>query len=128
MNSTYIGRLGDDPSLRYADNGTAWMGVGFAIDVRAKVDGEWKSTPIWADLKAFGSIAEHVAAHASKGTRLIVIGELQPTQYTNKQGEVVKTLQLVAQDVGLDVRFGLDGSASAPTSESSPYGASTERF
>ncbi len=107
MNNTYIGRLGDDPALRYSNNNNAWCGVGFAIEVRKKVDDEWVSIPIWCDLKVFGVLAEQMAASTSKGSSLIVVGELHPTEYTNKAGEVVKSFELVAQEVGINVRWGL---------------------
>ena len=107
MNNTYIGRLGDDPTLRYSNNGNAWCGVGLAIEVRKKVDDERVSLPIWCDLKVFGVLAEQMAACTSKGSSLIVVGELQPTEYTNKAGEVVKGFELLAQEVGINLRWGL---------------------
>jgi single stranded DNA-binding protein len=107
MNNTYIGRLGDDPALRFSEAGNAWCGVGFAIEVRKKVDGEWTSVPIWCDLKVFGVLAEQFASCTSKGSSLIVVGELQPTEYTNKQGETVKSHELIAQEVGMNLRWGL---------------------
>jgi len=107
MNNTYIGRLGDDPALRFSEAGNAWCGVGFAIEVRKKVDGEWTSVPIWCDLKMFGAIAEQASAVIHKGSSLIVVGELQPTEYTNKAGEVVKSFELIAQEVGMNLRWGL---------------------
>jgi len=107
MQNTYIGRLGDDPALRFSEAGNAWCGVGFAIEVRKKVDGEWTSVPIWCDLKVFGALAEQFASCTSKGSSLIVVGELQPTEYTNKQGETVKSHELIAQEVGMNLRWGL---------------------
>ena len=107
MNNTYVGRLGDDPTLRFSENANAWCGVGFAIEVRKKVDGEWTSYPIWCDLKVFGVLAEKFCESTSKGSYLIVVGELQPTEYTNKAGEVVKSFELVAQEVGINLRWGL---------------------
>ena len=55
----------------------------------------------------FGVLAEQMAASTSKGSSLIVVGELHPTEYTNKAGEVVKSFELVAQEVGINVRWGL---------------------
>ena len=106
--NTFVGRMAADPELRYSDAGNAWMGQSFAIEVRMKKDGEWVSETIWCDLKIFGKIAEHVASHVSKGTRLIVQGNLQPSSYTNKDGQTVERLVLIAENVGLDLRFGLD--------------------
>jgi single stranded DNA-binding protein len=106
MNNTYIGRLGGDPALRFSESGNAWMGVSFAIECRVKENGEWVSKPVWTDLKIFGDMAGNVADVATKGTRLIVIGELRPTSFQNKEGVVVERLELLANDVGLDLRFG----------------------
>lgn len=107
MNNTYLGRLGSDPALRFSENGKAWMAVGFAIDVRVKEGDEWISKPIWTDLKIFGPMAEQVASVVSKGSSLIVVGELHPTEYVNKEGDTVKGTQLIAQEVGMNIRFGL---------------------
>lgn len=107
MNGYYTGRLGKDPELRFSNAGTAWLTGSFAIESRVKRDGEWKSEAIWANLKVFGTTAEQVAAYASKGTRLIVCGQLQQDRY-EKDGVEVERLVLVADEIGLDLRFGLD--------------------
>ena len=107
MGNAYIGRIGNDLSLRFSEGGTAWVGVGFAIECRVKENGEWASKPIWTDLKVFGKMAENLCEVAAKGTRLIVIGEMKPSEYRNKDNEVVKGIELVADQVGLDIRFGI---------------------
>ena len=106
--NTFVGRLAADPELRISSNDTPWMGQSFAIEVRMKVDGEWTSETIWCDLKIFGKLADNVAEHAKKGSRLIVQGNLQPSKYTNKEGVEVERLVLIAENIGLDLRFGLD--------------------
>jgi single-strand DNA-binding protein len=102
-----VGRLGKDPELRFSESGTPWFAASFAFECRVKKDGEWTNEPIWVDLKVLGKMAEGVASAANKGSRLLVTGKLEPNKYLNKEGIEVERLVLIADEVGLDLRFGL---------------------
>ena len=74
-----IGRLGQDPTLRYTGDGRAWVKTSLAI-----FQGEDKD-PIWLDLKAFakplekGGFDERVPlaiAELKKGQKIAVRGKL----------------------------------------------------
>ncbi len=74
-----IGRLGQDPTLRYTADGRAWVKTSLAI-----FQGEDKD-PIWLDLKAFakplekGGFDERVPlaiAELKKGQKIAVRGKL----------------------------------------------------
>ena len=107
MHAYGTGGLGKDIELKVSGNGNAWFSTSFAFNSRVKRDGEWKTEPIWVTLKAFGDQAEHVSHYGAKGTRLLVSGEIQMDKY-EKDGQEVERLVLVADEIGLDLRFGLD--------------------
>lgn len=121
MNGGCIVKLVKEPELRYTNDGKAWLACRAGMESRVKVDGSWTTELIWVDLKVFGQRAEHVANNATKGTRLVVVGSLQASPWTTKEGEKREGLALVADAVGLDLTFGLE-------SASDPYGASGDVF
>jgi single-strand DNA-binding protein len=106
MSNVYvIGTLGTTPELRFGGSGTPWLTARVAVERRTKQDGEWKSETDWYNLKVFGSSAENLAASADKGHRLIIFGTLQIEQYKNKENEDKESLTIVADEVGIDLRF-----------------------
>ena len=117
MKGSMIARVAKDPELRYSDGGKAWASVRVGIECPMKQDGEWKREVIWATAKVFGPTAEHLCNHAAKGTRLIIVGSLQPNAYTAKDGTEVNDLQLMVDEIGLDLRFGIEAPGTQPASK-----------
>jgi single-strand DNA-binding protein len=54
---------------------------------------------------AFGSLAENICKSIFKGSRVIVAGRLDVSDYETKDGEKKKKHELVADAVGLELRF-----------------------
>lgn len=109
MSNLYtIGTLGTVPELRFSASGTAWVTARVAVErrVKDKDNGEWKSETDWYNLKAFGTTAENLAQSADKGQRLMIFGSLQTETYQDKKtGEQRESQTIVADDVGIDLRF-----------------------
>jgi len=68
-----IGRLGREPKMQYAPNGTAVTNLTVAVDCGF---GDKKET-VWMSLVAFGNQAEALNKYLSKGSRLFFTAELQ---------------------------------------------------
>lgn len=112
-----IAKVVKEPELRFSADGKAVFKTRIGLESRVKTDGEWSTEMTWAGLVVFGKLAEGCAEHIVKGTRLVVAGDLKAANWTNKQGEKVEGLEVVADHVGLDLTFGLETSTprSAPT-------------
>ncbi len=104
-----IGRLGQDPTLRYTGDGRAWVKTSLAV-----FQGEDKD-PIWLDLKAFakplekGGFDERVPlaiAELKKGQKIAIRGKLycDKREHNGKQyvdwGLVLFNAPTIIADVG----------------------------
>ena len=98
---TVIGNVGRDPELRYANSGTAVLKFSVA-DTIGKDDNK-KTT--WHDITVFGEMAENVGSALGKGQRVIVMGRLQKSKYTGRDGVEKEKAEIVADDVALSLRW-----------------------
>lgn len=103
-NITVTGNVGRDPELKYTAGSMAVLKFSVA-DTRGKDD---KKQTSWHDVVVFGEQAESVAAQVSKGTRVIVTGRIQVDNYEKKDGTKAKKVEIVADEIGLSVRFAND--------------------
>lgn len=92
MNIIFISsaRITNDLETKYSNNGTAIINFSVANNHR---NGE-KEEPIFWRCAAYGKQAEFLAKYGMKGGRVNVIGEVQPNNYTNKDGQQVSAIQV----------------------------------
>jgi len=98
---TVIGNVGRDPELKYSASGTAVTKFSVA-DTTGKDD--TKKT-VWHDVIVFKEQAEHVAASVVKGTRVVVTGRLDKSEYTGKDGVKKQRVEIIADDVSVSLRW-----------------------
>lgn len=101
-NITVIGNVGRDPELKYTAGNMAVLKFSVA-DTRGKDD---KKQTSWHDVVVFGEQAEAVVDQLGKGKRVIVTGRLQIDLYEKKDGTKGKRVEIVADEIGLSVRYG----------------------
>ena len=100
MNSTTIvGRLGAEPELKYTQNGTPILKLRVAVNLRAKVDGEWGDVTNWYSVDCFGKRYEGLARILSKGREVSARGSLLVREYERRDGGKGYSLDLKADDV-----------------------------
>lgn len=102
---TITGNVGRDPELKYSANGTAVVKFSVA-DTTGKDDN--KKT-VWHDVVVFKEQAEHVAASVKKGSRVIVTGRLDKSEYTGKDGVTKQRVEVIADDVSISLRWSAYG-------------------
>lgn len=92
MNSICItnARITNDLEIRYAKNNTAIVNFSVADNHR---NGDKEEAIFWR-FAVFGKQAEFLAKYGVKGGRVNIIGEAQPNNYTNKDGQQVSTIQV----------------------------------
>ena len=100
VNRCYLlGRLGQDPQLKTANNGTTVCTFSLATSERKKdAGGTWVGETTWHNIVTFGATAENVAAHLAKGSQCLVEGKIQNREW-EKDGEKRRTTEIVAQMV-----------------------------
>lgn len=83
---TIIGNIGGDPELRYTPTGNAVCSFSVAVPIRRfnrdKREYEDNGTT-WYRVNAWRGLAEHIAESIIRGTRVIVIGNLEAREWEN---------------------------------------------
>lgn len=95
-----IGRLGADPELRYAGNGTPIANFNVATDESyTDNQGTKHEKTEWHRVTVFQRVAENCANYLGKGSLVYVEGSLQTRQWQDQQGQTRYTTEIKAQHV-----------------------------
>ena len=89
-----IGRLGQDPKLRYTPNGTAVATCSIAVPRRRNRD-----EIDWFDLTFWGKTAEIASQHLTKGRQIGVTGRLLQERWETQQGEKRSRVVVVVDEL-----------------------------
>lgn len=92
-----MGRLTRDPEVRYSNEGSAVSKFSLAVDRRYKREGQPDAD--FFNCVAFGKTAEFTEKYLKKGTKVVLEGELQNNNYTNKDGQQVYGMQIVVNSL-----------------------------
>ena len=90
---TLIGRLGQDPTLRYTANQTPVVEFSLAVDNRHTGGTDWFNVVAWAGL------AETMAEHKTKGDQVAVRGHVTPVAWTGDDGQKRTTVKVTVEEV-----------------------------
>lgn len=89
MNTILItGRLGKDPDLKTAQNGTEYTNISVAVDRRKKQDEERKTD--WFRCTAFGKTAVFITTYLRKGDNIIISGSMENDPYKDKETDKLR--------------------------------------
>lgn len=101
-NLTVVGNITRDPELRYTQGGMAVASFGLAWNKR-KQDGSEDVS--FFDVTCFGDLAENVAESTLKGTRVLVVGNLQQRSWETSDGDKRSKVEIVADEVAPSLRW-----------------------
>ena len=123
-----MGRLTRDPEVRYSQ-GSNMAIARFSLAVNRRFPREGEPDSDFFNCTAFGKTAEFVEKYFHKGSRMSLVGRVQNDNYTNKNGEKVYSVQIIAEEVEFAERkstadanaaagFGGSGAGPAPANDS----------
>ena len=92
-----MGRLTRDPEMRYGQSGTGIASFSLAVDRRFKREGQAEAD--FFNCTAFGKQGEFVEKYLKKGTKILLEGEIQQNNYTNRDGQEVRSYQVIANSI-----------------------------
>ena len=86
--ATIIGRLGQDPEIRYMPNGVAVANITVATSKswKDKQTGEKREKVEWHRVTAVRRTAEVMGEYLKKGSQVYIEGELQTRKWQDKDG------------------------------------------
>ena len=92
-----IGRLGQDPDVRYTQSNTAVANMSIATSERYKDNmGEWKENTEWHRVVAWGRTAEICQEYLKKGSQVYIEGPIQTRKWEDKDGQTRYTTEIKA--------------------------------
>ena len=115
---TFKARLGADPDISVASNGSQVAKMRVVTNARRLVDGNWEDTDTsWWSVTAFGRTAQ-AAEQLRKGDLVVVVGKIKQREW-EKDGVKRTTADVVADDLGRVLRA--DQPAATPAATGSPW-------
>jgi single-strand DNA-binding protein len=97
-----IGNLGRDAEMRFTAGGTPVATVSLATTERyTDRDGQKKEDTQWHRIVIWGKTAESIHEYLTKGKQIYVEGRIQTKEWTDKEGQKVKTTEIRADRVVL---------------------------
>jgi single-strand DNA-binding protein len=95
-----VGNVGSDPEVRYTQNHRELAQFSVAVNQRRQnADGQWEDQPAeWLRVRAMGPQLER-ARSLTRGDRVFVVGRLDITHYTSRDGESRTGLEVSADEV-----------------------------
>lgn len=92
-----IGRLGQDPEVRYLENGAAVAKFSIATTESYKDKaGEWQDQTEWHNIIMWRALAERAEKSLSKGKLIYIEGKLTHRSWQDKEGNNRRTTEVVA--------------------------------
>ena len=113
INSVVVsGNLTRDADVKYTESGMAIAEMAVAVNKSKKVDDSWKDEVSFVEVKAFGYVAEKAGTYATKGARVVVMGELKQDTWEDKEGKRRSKLYVIANRIEFSATT--SGPAEAP--------------
>jgi len=115
----FIGRLGQDPEVRYLQSGNAVTNISLAVNDEwtDKQTGQKQEKVEWVRGKIFGNRAEALAKYTKKGSRLYISGRLETRSFEDQSGQTRYMTEVSISDFQF-----LDQAPSQAQSQAQPQG------
>lgn len=96
-----IGRLGQDPEVKYLPNGDAVCNISLATSEtwKDKQTGERKEKTEWHRVVLFGKVAEIAGQYLKKGALAYFEGKLETRKWQDQQGQDRYTTEIRASEM-----------------------------
>ena len=112
-----VGNLGNDPEVRYSNNGAAIANISVATSDswKDKNTGEQQEKTEWHRVVMFNRLGEIAGEYLKKGSKVYIEGKLQTRKWQNQQGQDQYTTEIVASEMQmLDSRSSGNGEYKRP--------------
>lgn len=121
-----MGRLTYEPELRATPSGVSVIRFQIACDRQFQAKGEERKTD-FIDVTAWRQTAEFISRYFYKGSMIAVEGSIQTDNFTDKDGNKRKSVQVVANNVSFCGSKAESGTTSNPVfSQPAPSYASAD--
>jgi len=113
---TFIGRLGQEPEIKYTQAGKAVATLSLAVGESYKdKSGQKVETTEWIRVVFFGALADICEKYLNKGAQIYVSGKMRTRKWTDNNNQTRYSTEIVAQELRM-----LGGKAENTQSYSQP--------
>jgi single-strand DNA-binding protein len=95
----FMGRLTKDPEVRYTQGENSIAIASFSLAVNRKFKKEGEPEADFFNCTAFGRLGEFVEKYLKQGAKILLAGRVQNNNYTNKEGQKVYGVQIIADEI-----------------------------
>lgn len=99
-----MGNLTRDPEIRYTQSEKSMAIARFSLAINRRFSREGETNVDFFNCTAFGKQAEFVEKYFRQGSRMLLVGRIQNDNYTNKNGEKVYSVQIMADEIEFSER------------------------
>lgn len=123
-----IGRVGQDPEIRYTSSGAPVANFSVATDESFKSrNGEQQQHTEWHRVVAWNKLAEICGEYLTKGKLVYIEGSIRSRQWEDQSGNKRTSYEIVARNMQmLGSRADAERAAAAGVRPASPQGAGPE--
>jgi len=117
-----VGRLGQDPEVRYMQNGDAVANISLATseEWKDKNTGDKKSKTEWHRVVVYRRLGEIAGEYLKKGAMVYFEGKLQTRKWQDQNGNDKYTTEIIAHQ--MQMLGGNQQQQSAPADQGAPAG------
>lgn len=101
--AAFNGNLTGDPK-KFGSNENATLAFSIAVNCRVYSDGKWVDRPFFMDCTIFGKRAVALSGILVKGMQVTVMGRIEPNNYVNRDGNTVRALRMIVNEIALPPR------------------------
>ena len=94
-----MGRLTREPEVRYSQGENSMAIASFSLAVNRKFKREGEPEADFFNCTAFGRLGEFVEKYLKQGAKILLVGRVQNNNYTNKEGQKVYGVQIMADEI-----------------------------
>lgn len=94
-----IGRVGQDPEIRYLNSGKAVTNISLATTSKRKSEGGYSEDTQWHRITMYDKLAEIAGQYVRKGSMIYVEGTLKYGKFTDKNGVEKNTTDIMANQM-----------------------------
>lgn len=97
---SFIGRLGQEPEIKYTQAGKAVANISLAVGESYKdKEGVKQEVTEWVRVVFFGALADICAKYLNKGAQIYVSGKMRTRKWTDNSGQTKYSTEIVAQEL-----------------------------
>lgn len=112
-----IGNLGQDPDVRYTQNGTCVANLSIAVNEQWTKDGERHEKTEWIRCVLWGKIADVAKTYLKKGDAVYVEGRMQTRSWDDREGKKRYTTEVNVNEMRMLGSGGSRGTAERPAEQ-----------